>query len=256
MSHAIRVFTHHVRHHLHHLHAMYRVVLASIFVLAGVSFVASPPPAQAQSSDPFYAPAGAGLYLGASYGLGLFDTGVASDEVTDLTTESGSSLDEEDSAVSVFLGYSFDDSLAIEFFYTDLGELTAGGNITFDSFPRGQDFMACADNSNDECTLTIGVKSFGVAAKGSFRLADDLLAFIKGGYHFYETKYTARSVPANTRARPTSRSQSRDDSSAIFGIGFEYELNDQSAFMVGYDAYLSDLRYFYGGFRVNLQPRY
>ena len=272
MSNAIRVFIHQFRHHLRHLHQRHSVVLASVIVIrhhlrhlhrlvlasviagAGILSVPSLSPAHAQTSDPFYPPSGAGLYLGASYGLGLFDTGVADDEVTDLTIESGSSLDEEDSAVSVFLGYSFDDSLAIEFFYTDLGELTASGNIGFSQFPRGQSFMSncTGENAATDCILTIGVKSFGIAAKGSFRLADDLLAFIKGGYHLYETKYTVR----NGTARIPPRSQSRDDSSAIFGVGFEYELNDQSAFMVGYDAYLSDLRFFYGGFRINLQPRY
>ena len=211
--------------------------------------------AHAQSGDPFFPPAGAGLYIGATYGLGIFDSGVASDEAVDLTAQSGSTLDEEDSAVSIFLGYAFDDSLGVEFFYTDLGELTAGGNFSFDEFPRGQSFNACPEmDANPDCTLTVGVKSVGVAVKGSFRLADDLLAFIKGGYHLYEAKYSA--TINGTTSRPITRTQSVDDSSPIFGFGFEYELNDQAAFMLGYDAYLSDLRYFYGGVRFNLQPRY
>ena len=206
--------------------------------------------AHAQSGDPFFPPAGAGLYIGATYGLGIFDSGVADSDTVDLREQSGSTLDEEDSAVSIFFGYAFDDSLGVEFFYTDLGELTAAGNISFDQFPRGRDFVACPSDPPDrDCTLTVGVKSIGVAVKGSFRLADDLLAFIKGGYHLYEAKYTAGN-------RTSTHTQSIDDSSPIFGVGFEYELNDQAAFMLGYDAYLSDLRYFYGGVRFNLQPRY
>ena len=219
---------------------------AAILMLACAGCYHSPAQAQTQQGELLYPRAPTGIYIGGSYGIATYDTGVSDDEVVNLAGGSGYTLDEEDSAYSFFIGYAFDDALSLEFFYSDLGELSASGNLPFNSF-AGRNFT-CTDQTN--CNLRIGFSSAGVAVKGSFRMAEDLSAFIKAGYHRYELSYRAIETSG------TSFTRSVSDTSALVGFGFDYDISPYASMQFGYDAYLSDVRYLYLGMSFNLQPRF
>ena len=239
--------------------------IATVSRVAGVAMLmagllATPAQVHAQQQgDLLYPTPPIGLYFGPSFGVSTFDAGVDDAGTVDLSEDRGYSLDEEDSAYSITLGYAFGDALSAEIFYSDLGQLSSSGNIPFTEFPPGRNFTCTAQSgqsgNNNTCDLRIGIKSVGIALKGSFRIADDLSMFLKGGYHLYETSYTV-SNPAANNPSDRSRSQTVDDSGALFGLGLEYEMNPSSSLLFGYDAYLSEVRYLYLGLQFNLQPRY
>ena len=161
-----------------------------------------------------------GFYMGALFGQSSIDTGV--------TTLVGTTLEEEDTAYSFFIGSEVAENVSVEAFYSNFGEASMSGQIGDTFSLDGTAYVWNADS-----TIKLSGKSMGIAAKLGFDITDKFKGFVKGGWHFWDTDL---SLAVGTAAASTTD----DGSDLLLGLGIEYDLNEKVAFVVGYDRYTFD----------------
>ena len=140
----------------------------------------------------------------------------------------GATLDETGTGVSIFIGKEVNEQIAIEGFYTDLGETTISGEngdsyrtrlLTGRFFSTGKDVFSA--------------KTIGVSGKFRFKFGDKALAYLKGGFHSWDAKGT--SIRAGGGARLNT-----DGTDAVWGVGTEYRIAEKTSVLLGYDDYKLD----------------
>ena len=163
-----------------------------------------------------------GFYVGFSTGQSSFNTGI--------TNVAGSSLDEESSAHSFFIGKRINKILSLEGFYTDLGKvtLTANSGDTFNS-PYGTITFGGSSNA-----LETNSSTFGIAGKFDFINNEKSNFYLKAGLHNWETELKAK------RGSFTLGSLKYDGTDKIVGLGSEYQISDNLSLIAGYDKYYLD----------------
>lgn len=129
-----------------------------------------------------------GVYLGASIGETELD--ISSEDKADLAAV-GVSVDDDDTGFKVFVGYRFNDHVALEGFYTDLGEVSASDS--FDS-------------------VTVESDTVGLSVVGLLPLTPNFELFGKVGFHAWEADLSST----------FGVSGSDDGTDATYGVGFGY----------------------------------
>lgn len=122
-----------------------------------------------------------GFYVGFSTGQSSFNTGI--------TNVAGSSLDEESTAHSFFIGKKINKIISLEGFCTDLGKATlnASSGDTFNSTIGTITF-------GTDGSLETNSTSFGIAGKYEFISNEKSNFYLKAGLHNWETELKAKTV--------------------------------------------------------------
>ncbi len=176
-----------------------------------------------------------GFYVGILGGASVVDTGISESSAT--------TLDDEDTGVSVFAGREFGETYAVEAFYADFGKTILSGN-------RGDTFTLDGQNYefvNDGSSITGEITTYGIAGKARFEPYDDVVVFAKAGLHSWSADYELKSTTIN-------RDISDDGIDYVVGVGAEYKITNNVGFLVGYDGYKIDtdsLRFLYAGVKIN-----
>jgi OmpA-OmpF porin, OOP family len=163
-------------------------------------------------------------YLAGSIGQSSFDAsksdGDASLNDVGLGVNS-SSLDDEDTAYKIQLGYQFNPNFAIEGGYVDLGGLTYKANVTDGIF----DYNAKMD---------VEASGLNIAAVGILPLNDNFSLFAKFGFINAKVETT---VKVSSGGFSSSGSEDSTDLKPMFGIGAAYSITDQLAIRVELERY-------------------
>ena len=115
-----------------------------------------------------------GFYMGALFGQSSIDTGVSN--------LVGTTVDEEDTAYSFFIGSEVAENVSVEAFYSNFGEASLVGETgdTFDLDGATAVFIG-------DAALKLSGKSMGIAAKLGFDITDKVNGFVKGGWHWWDS---------------------------------------------------------------------
>ena len=190
-------------------------ILISAFTMIFISFVA----------------VAEGFYIGFSTGQVSFDTGI--------TEVSGSTLDEESTSNSFFIGRKINKNISIEGFYTDLGKATLNAS-SGDIFNSNIGTIIFGTDG----TLETNSNSFGIAGKFELITNEKFNFYFKAGLHNWETELKAK------KGSLTLGSVKYDGNDIILGLGSEYKINDKFSLIAGYDEYKfdkSDITYLHIG---------
>lgn len=175
-----------------------------------------------------------GFYVGALYGSTTIDT--------DVSAVSGATLDEDDTGSSFFIGSEMNENFSIEGFYTDFGEASLKGD-SGDTFVLG----ATTYSFNTSATIKISGTTKGVAGKLHFDMTEKMRGFFKGGMHWWD-------VELDVSTGTASATVTDDGRDIIMGVGMDYQIGENVAFLVGYDNYTLDsesVTFLSGGIKVN-----
>ena len=159
-------------------------------------------------------------YVGGAFGSTNIDTGVSA--------VSGATLDEEDTGSSFFIGSKMSETFSVEGFYTDFGEASLAGD-------SGDTFVLDGTTYTFNTTATIKVNgsTTGVAGKLKFDMAEKLQGFVKGGLHWWDVEVEVSTGTASANA-------TSDGSDIVMGVGMDYQIGENVAFLVGWDNYTVD----------------
>ena len=147
-----------------------------------------------------------GFYAGASIGT----TKISDDGFDD----AGIDVDDSDTGIKIFGGYSFNNNFAIELSYFDLGEVSGSfndpffGNISFD----------------------VGISGFNASAVGRLPVSDTFSLFGKLGFASYDLDGRA------TVAGFGSGSDSTSETDLSYGVGAALSFGGQWEARVEYEA--------------------
>lgn len=173
-------------------------------------------------------------YIGVGAGVSTYQDWVSQDDITAFKNEFGASLgivnfngsesaDSEDrtSAFKLFGGYAFNDNIAAELSYIDMGEVEANGRST-------GTFFDAANNSVDGdlfATARASVTAFTLDASLSYPVASFAVLFVKGGIYAADAKLD---VSAGGSISTESFSDSITDSSTGLhvGVGANFRLTN------------------------------
>lgn len=127
-------------------------------------------------------------------------------------TASGS-VDDSDTGLKVFGGYSFNDYLAVDFGYADLGEVGSEIRLVSDgsnfSFPSG----------SATSTATLGVSGLFGGVVGKLPLTDFLSLQGRAGLYLWDLEYDETNSGTGAYSGTTSFSDSDDGSDLYYGLG-------------------------------------
>jgi OmpA-OmpF porin, OOP family len=132
-----------------------------------------------------------------------------------------SSLDDEDTAYKIQLGYQFNPNFAIEGGYVDLGGLTYKANVTDGFF----DYNVKMD---------VEASGLNIAAVGILPLNNNFSLFAKFG--FINAKVET-SVKASSGGFSASGSEDSTDLKPMFGVGAAYAITDRLSIRVELERY-------------------
>ncbi|MGD2119250.1 MAG: outer membrane beta-barrel protein [Chromatiales bacterium] len=141
-------------------------------------------------------------YVGIGGGWTDTDTGISSLTGT-------ASLDEEDTGYKIFAGYNFNENIALEGFYVDLGEATLTGN-NGDTFVLGGTTYAFTVNN---ARVSSEGTAFGVGGKFTYPFNETFNVFGKLGLAFWDIDGTVSGSGLATS------SVDDDGTDAYFGVG-------------------------------------
>ncbi|MEH6629106.1 MAG: outer membrane beta-barrel protein [Motiliproteus sp.] len=136
----------------------------------------------------------AGGYIGGSFGQTELE--VSSADKAALAT-AGVSLDDTDTGFKIFGGYRYNDNIAVEVFYTDLGEATVSSGANF---------------------AKIESDTLGVALMGIIPLNTNIELFAKAGFHAWDAEASSN----------VGLSGSDDGTDLVYGVGAAYNMQKAS----------------------------
>lgn len=161
--------------------------------------------AQAQAS---------GWYAGAGIGWSSVDL---SDSVLPVTGATASTLskDEDDTGYKLFAGYRFNQNLAVEGSWTDLGKFSATRNVT-----------APAVGS---VTGNVKTNGWNVDVVGLLPLQNNFTLYGKVGAFFSTTKTSLSTSGAVVLAAGTDPNRKKSETNVKWGLGAEYDFSKTTA---------------------------
>jgi hypothetical protein len=155
------------------------------------------------------------MYVGIDYLNNEIETGV---------TNVSSTLDEEDSGYSLYVGLPMSNTMDIEVSYNDFGEASLSG-VSGNQFKIGSDtyeFTATA-------SLAVSATSVGVAAKQKLELTEGVMLYGKLGVHRWDSKFSVSSTD-------TTASLDDDGADVFYGAGLEVSMSNLKG-RIGYSLY-------------------
>ena len=195
-----------------------KLLVASIVAIAANSAIAGP----------------GNWYIGAGAGMSSYKDWLSQEDITAFKNEFGASLgfvnfdgaessDSEDKAsgFKLFGGYAFNENIAVELSYIDMGEVDANSSSSgtfFDSAgnPTVGDLFATAKASVDAFTLDANL---------SYPIASFAALFVKAGVYAADAELE---LSAGGSISPESINESRTESSTglHYGIGANFRVTD------------------------------
>lgn len=185
------------------------------------------------SANPAIAESG-NWYIGAGAGMSSYKDWVSADDIRAFKNEFGSSLgivnfsgsesaDSEDKAtgLKVFAGYSFNENIAVELSYIDMGEVDASSSSS-------GTFFDAANNSVDGnlyASATASVDAFTLDACLSYPIASFAALFVKGGVYAADTKLDLSA--GSSISTDTINESTTDNSTGLHvGAGANFKVTD------------------------------
>ena len=135
---------------------------------------------------------GSDMYVGITVGKGK--------QKLDLDAASKAIHDPDVNTMSFFVGMDLNETFAIEGLYADHGKSTLTGT-----------------------TQSVKLSAMGIAGKAGADLTDNFRAFVKVGYHSWESEL--------------SDGTKDDGTDYLYGIGVEYKLSASTAIVTGFDRF-------------------
>ena len=158
-----------------------------------------------------------GLYVGIGSGQ--------SDSDLNTSVQSGASLDEKDTSYQAFVGYSFNDFIAVEANYNDFGESTldfdSNGQFTVDGYTF---------NPGVDGRVKTKTKAYGISAVASYPLHKYFVPFAKFGIQRYKISATSETTIGYDKTK-------LDGYDYNYGVGFNSNINDNFATRVSYEKF-------------------
>ena len=173
-------------------------------------------------------------YIGAGAGVSSYKDWVSQDDIMAFKNEFGASLgivnftgtesaDSEDSApgFKLFGGYAFNENIAVELSYIDMGEVDANSRST-------GTFFDAADNPVDGdlfASAKASITAFTLDASLNYPIASFAALFVKAGVYAADTKLE---LSAGSSISPDNINDSRTESSSGLhvGIGASFRVTD------------------------------
>lgn len=151
-----------------------------------------------------------GVYVGIGYGSASTDTGI---------TAGTASLDEDDTGYKLIVGKQFDENIAIEGIYVDLGEASLKGD-NGDTFSIGSTSYSFTVNN---ASITAEGSLIGVNGVFSHPISAQTSLYANLGLASWEVDATV------SGSGLTSSSASSDGTDLFYGLGVDYQIyNDWS----------------------------
>lgn len=160
-----------------------------------------------------------GWYLGLGIGQSSVDTGVSS-------TTGSASLDEEDTAYKVFVGYQINPYLAVEGFYLDAGSAELKGNAGDTFVLDGDTYIFVAD----DVKISTDAKTYGIAGSAGYPVHQYFYPYVKFGLHRWD-------FDASVSAGADNVSDGDDGTDLMYGLGIKADLTDNFSFRAEYEIY-------------------
>ena len=155
------------------------------------------------------------MYVGIDYLNNEIDTGV---------TNISSTLDEEDSGYSLYVGLPMSNTMDIEVSYNDFGEASLSG-VSGNQFKLD----GTTYEFNATATLAVSATSIGFAAKQKVELAEGVMLYGKVGIHQWDSELNITST--------TTTANADDDGTDVFwGAGLEASMMNLKG-RIGYSLY-------------------
>lgn len=159
-----------------------------------------------------------GYYAGIAGGQSEFE----SDHVS---AGKGTTIDKKSSAGYIFFGREFDDNIAVEGFYANLGKAKLSGKPGNTFKVDGEDYVFNASTS-----FTATTKSVGIAGKYHFNIHEGTRLSAKLGVHSWKIDGKISGTLDNINVKD-------DGVDVMSGLGIEYKATDQVALMAGLDGF-------------------
>jgi OOP family OmpA-OmpF porin len=173
-------------------------------------------------------------YIGAGAGLSSYKDWVSQDDITAFKNEFGASLgivnfsgsesaESEDNAsgFKLFGGYSFNEYVAVEISYIDMGEVDANSSSS-------GTFFDAANNSVDGdlyASATASVDAFTLDANLSYPVVSFASLFVKAGVYAADTKLEL-SAGSSISTENFNDSETDNSTGLHVGIGANFKLTD------------------------------
>ena len=173
-------------------------------------------------------------YIGVGAGMSTYKDWVSQDDIRAFKNEFGSSLgianfsgfesaESEDNAsgFKLFGGYTFNENVAVEISYIDMGEVDANSSST-------GTFFDIADNAIDGnllATAKASVDAFTLDASLNFPVASFAAVFVKGGIYAADTKL-ALSASSSISTENFNDSKTESSTGLHVGIGVNFKVTD------------------------------
>lgn len=158
-----------------------------------------------------------GYYAGIVGGQSEFES--------DLSAGKGATIDNKSSAGYIFFGRDFDDNMAVEGFYANLGKAKLSGKTGATFKLEGEEYVF-----NESTTFTATAKSVGIAGKYHFDIYEGTRLSAKIGLHSWEIDGKISSALDNISVKD-------DGVDVMTGLGIEYAATDKVALMAGMDGF-------------------
>ena len=158
-------------------------------------------------------------YAGLSLGLGEANE-IGFEDIDDGSALSGS-IDDNDFGWKIYGGYAYNQYVAIEGGYVDLGEVSINAESDGDgvAYDAGQ------------VTASIGTTGFSLSVLGLMPINDRLGLHARIGYFTWKADQRLN----NSAFQPVS--EDFEGSDPTFGVGAMYKLNDQTTIRVDYEKF-------------------
>ena len=143
-------------------------------------------------------------YFGAGYTYNKINSAI--------TTISSSTLNEKDNSYKIFGGYKFNPYLAAELSYNDFGQVTLLNSLNGRFTNNGSNWQCFAAAG---CQTQIQGNSWGLAAKPTYPVNENISLVGTLGIHRYETNNNQRGVLINTNG-----------TKPFYGIGIDTKFNN------------------------------
>ena len=166
-------------------------------------------------------------YVFGDYGRSDIDTGVPS--------TAGLTSDESDSALSLGVGFRYNENFSVELGYADLGEASfsttapltetlAGNTVTLDG------------------SLDLDAKGFFLGVRGDMDVADNIGLFARVGFLDWESDadFSGTVTVNGTAYTGTASAELADGTDPYLGVGVDYDFNENLAANLQYTRYFLD----------------
>ncbi|WP_286240447.1 outer membrane beta-barrel protein [Neptuniibacter halophilus] len=167
-----------------------------------------------------------GYYVFGDYGRSDFDTGVSA---------AGINTDDTDSAFSLGVGFQYNEYLAVELGYLDLGEASFSTNAPVSGTVGGS--SVTLDGS-----LDLDATGFFLGLRGNYALNDAFTLFGRAGLLNWESDLTLAGTATIDGVAYTGSfsGEAADGTDPYLGLGVEYNFNENLSAKLQYNRYFLD----------------